>query len=598
VFLTILAIGVPDDAFNKIVADIKGESQRDLALLAVKEGVTTTVSVHIDLNPGTLQLYSSGQALAGEDLGTRCDQKMLGHLGILLNSNAKRALTVGFGSGETTRCLSLHELSRVDCAEIAPEVVDISLEFFRHINLGEQLNEKINMIYMDAKNYLHLTGSKYDVIINDSIHPRAFAENASLYGKEFYESAKERLNDDGMILIWVPYDRMPISALSSIVGTLLDVFPHVTLWCSTYFDINYFWLVASKQQQFYSPKHIEDEMHNDSIRESLSEIKIRNSIDVLNYYIGDERDLRKHLTDYSLNSDYYPFVEFDTDPETLQKEMYRRFVMDVRNNSIYDHIDWTGFNEEEKETWITEYKQLYKAHTYVFTARGIADELKRLNYIVAGLKGFPDNPGLLRAKNNMEKSLFSYCLKYLVSGEALRADAIANGMLGIYPESANAWIIKSGVSQIEGNLQKTLFAARKAVELAPDSADAHYRLADVFAKSGQPEKAVIEFEKVLQIEPDKYNTLDILAYLMVVDEKAGYYNPTRAIQLAERACKLTRYKGVKYLNTLAMAYAAAGRFSDAIEATKQGIEITSFGGQTEMTTTLKQRLQRYKAAQK
>ena len=397
VFFTVLTVKTPSNLFD-IVIKKNPTVKKEFELVWVEEGVTTTVSVHRDLLQGTLELYSSGQAIAGERIGTRTDQKILGHLGIFLNSDAKKILSVGFGSGETTACLAQHKLEKVDCVEIAPEVVEVALRFFRHINLGDRLDEEINMIYMDAKNYLHLTDNRYDVIVNDSIHPRLFAENASLHTKEYFESAKECLSNGGIIVCWIPIYDMPTSVLDSIVGTLMDVFPYVTLWYPNRYQVNYFWVVGSKQKQYFLPRHIENEILKKGVHESLSVININNSIDVLGYYVGDEEDLRKHIPDYSVNSDYRPFVEFTTDSISPENQSFKRFVLDVRGNSIYEHIDWTGFSEQEKEKWLADYQQLYKATTYVLMSYYSTNHLEKLQYCMNGLSVFPDNPSIQNSR--------------------------------------------------------------------------------------------------------------------------------------------------------------------------------------------------------
>jgi spermidine synthase len=93
----------------------------------VKEGINTTASVH-QSESGELILATSGIKVAGDHPGFRITQKTLGHLGLLLNKNAQRALTVGFGTGETSCCLSKHKGERVDVIEIAPEMVETSLK--------------------------------------------------------------------------------------------------------------------------------------------------------------------------------------------------------------------------------------------------------------------------------------------------------------------------------------------------------------------------------------------------------------------------------------------------------------------------------------
>ena len=65
--------------------------------------------------------------MAGTLREFRADQMILGHFPILLNEKAQRLLSVGFGSGESTACMTRHGIEQATCVEIAPEVVDFAL---------------------------------------------------------------------------------------------------------------------------------------------------------------------------------------------------------------------------------------------------------------------------------------------------------------------------------------------------------------------------------------------------------------------------------------------------------------------------------------
>lgn len=528
---------------------------RDYGLVWVEEGLTTTVSLHRDFSDGSLHMYSSGESIAGDSYIERGDQKMLGHFGILLNSDAKAFLSVGFGSGETTACLAQHRPERIDCVEIAPEVVKVALEFFKHINLGDKLEDEVNMVYMDAKNYIHLTGSSYDVILNDSIHPRSFAENASLYTKEYFESAKERLNKNGMIISWIPTYSMPVSVVKSIVGTMLDVFPHVTLWCLTPNLAPLVLVAGSEQQQYFSPKHIEDELLKPAVRDSLSKTNIYNDLDVLSCYIADENDLRACIKGFSINSDYAPFVEFTTDGVVPRTQIFRQFVTNVRGESFYKHIDWTGFSEESKARWLDDYQKLYEVSSYLLKSYDTTNSMEGLKYILEGLKILPDNPALLDAKVDAEERIFADGVKLILAGKSDEALALAHDLLKIHPRSTVSWMIRSSALQSKGELQEALAAAQRAVQLAPDSANARFNLGFVLFNLGQFDKAVAEYEHMLQL--------------------------AEQISSGDRA---------KMVEALASAYAATGRLREAISTYEKALELALSTGQKEMAEHIGRRL--------
>jgi spermidine synthase len=562
VVLTIITTTVPSNLFSTVVK-INPKLPSYYELVSVKEGITTTISLHRDVKDGSLRLHSSGQSVAGDNYVERGDQKMLGHFGVFLNSGIKNILSVGFGSGETTACLSKHNLERVDCVEIAPEIVKTSLEFFHHINLGDKLNEEVNMIYMDAKNYIHLTDSKYDVIINDSIHPRDFAENASLYTKEYFESAKQRLSDNGMILSWLPTYDMPASVFDSIIGTQLKVFPYVTVWHLTPHPAPLILVAGSKQQQYYSPKYIDNILLKENIKDSMAQINIHNSMDVLTCYIADRNDLIKQMGDFHINSDYSPFVEFTTDDETPHRQMIRKYVINLRSKSVYDHIDWMGFTEPEKQKWLTDYKRLYEASSYLFMAYDADNYFSKLQYCMDGLVVLPNNPALRDFRKKVEERLFRDSISLIQLGKTDQALALADQILSIYPQSSVAWIIKSVANRNKGNLTRALSDALRSVDLAPESEDAHFNIGFIFFQLGRFEKAITEYEATLRF--------------------------------AEQSDKLTSHTRVKILDALASAYYSAGRREDAISTTQKALELASATGQKQMAEKLTEQLLSLKA---
>jgi len=564
--LTVVAAAGPSNLFDTVVAS-NPMLPKQLELLEVKEGVTTTVSLYRYLEEDTLYLYVSGQRIAGDTYFWRSDQKMLGHFGVLLNSNAKKVLSVGFGSGESMACLALHDLERADCAEIAPEVVDVSLRFFKHINLGDHLDDYVNMVYMDAKNYIHLTDIKYDAIVNDSIHPRHFAENASLYTKEYYESAREHLNENGLFLSWIPtHNTEPAAVLNSIMGTMLDVFPYVTIWYMTPSPAWYFLVVGSVQPQYFLPKYMEDELGKEGVRESLSLININNSQDVMSCYIGDKEDLKRHIKSYTVNSDYSPFIEFVTDERAGGNWMFMEFIRDVRSDSVYRHIDWTGYSEKQKQKWLSEFKRLYKVSTYLLLTNSTDDYLKRMEYCMEGLSILPDNPALLDVRQRSERMLLSSCEKLIVDGQPKTALVFAERMLRMHTQSALGWVIRSIALQEMGDVRGAFNAAKMAVSNAPDNPDAHMRLGSTLSAYTQFEQAIVEYQEALRLGKND----------------SGFASK-REIQL---------------LNALTIAYMSAGRAAEAIDTAEKALALAKSTGRRKIAEDMRKLLNSLKTGNK
>jgi hypothetical protein len=69
---------------------------------------------------------------------------------------------------------------------------------------------------------------------------------------------------------------------------------------------------------------------------------------------------------------------------------------------------------------------------------------------------------------------------------------------------------------------------------------------------------------------------------MAACSEASARNGPEAVKLAERAVQLTGGREAIYLDTLAAAYAEAGRFDKALETARRGLEIATHQGHSQL----------------
>ena len=329
---------VPADLFRDCLFDKLKTQYGAEELLHVDEGVTTTLSIHREPG-GSLHMCASGMHIAGDETGQSAWQKFHGHSGMLLNTNAGSVLCVGYGSGESAATIALYQPEMLDCVEISPEVVEAATLFFGHLNSTEKPATPINIILMDGKNYLHLTDRAYDLILSDPINPR-FADNASLYTAEYFESVSRHLNPQGLFLCWIPLN-LPEEVFNSILATALHVFPHVTAWTVPVAGHSFVQIVCSPDRILFHCPYMDDRAADPRIGASLAGLGIESAISFLECYMGDEKDLRQYLQRHDINSDMRPFVEFSTHP--IMKPHKRRALLSRlrhsrRRDSILSHL--------------------------------------------------------------------------------------------------------------------------------------------------------------------------------------------------------------------------------------------------------------------
>lgn len=135
----------------------------------------------------------------------------------------------------------------------------------------------------------------------------------------------------------------------------------------------------------------------------------------------------------------------------------------------------------------------------------------------------------------------------------------------------------------------------EALRLKPDYINARLHLGYTLFKLGRIQPAVEHYYKILQLKPDHLQALNALAWVSATSDDVKIQKSINAVEFAERACELTDYKNPEVLDTLAAAYAAAGRFPRAIETAEKAVKLAASQGRKELVEEIQNRLRLYKA---
>ena len=138
--------------------------------------------------------------------------------------------------------------------------------------------------------------------------------------------------------------------------------------------------------------------------------------------------------------------------------------------------------------------------------------------------------------------------------------------------------------QPEEPITDAVEAFRQAVALDPDYPEARASLGAALLVEGDPEGAIAEYERAIELDPTSPRVLVELAWLRATAPESDLRDVGRAIALAERARSLYGGTHPVLLDTLAAAYAADGRFDEAIslarEAAARSSETAGFRSRT------------------
>ena len=110
---------------------------------------------------------------------------------------------------------------------------------------------------------------------------------------------------------------------------------------------------------------------------------------------------------------------------------------------------------------------------------------------------------------------------------------------------------------------------------------------------GRADEALPLFFRALRIRSNDADVMNSIARIRAAWPDAKLRNAAEAVRIAERACQLSARKNAGYLDTLAIAYAAAGRFADAVKVAEEALAIAP--GNSPLGAAIRRHLELFKA---
>jgi spermidine synthase len=175
----------------------------------------------------SLLLRTNGKVDSGTTRDLVSYQSFLGHVPMILHEKPSRALNIGLGCGWTVGATVMHpDLESVDSVEINPLIVEVNRSVFHNYN-GDIINHpKVHSIINDGRNYISHTNKRYDVVISEPTDLSSSGISA-LITREFYQSAFQVLNEDGIMCQWFPRYEVTEWGYKVALKTMKDIFPYI-----------------------------------------------------------------------------------------------------------------------------------------------------------------------------------------------------------------------------------------------------------------------------------------------------------------------------------------------------------------------------------
>ncbi len=191
-------------------------------------------------------------------------------------------------------------------------------------------------------------------------------------------------------------------------------------------------------------------------------------------------------------------------------------------------------------------------------------------------------------------------VEYYNTRQFAKSKRFCQEMLAERPEIAYPYGVLAEIACMEGDVAKGIALCRRGLTLQPGDYDAgklHNTLGIILNQQGQYGEAVTHLTEAIGYVPDNPDAISLLADILANCSDEQVRRPEHAVTLAQRACELTRYDQPKFLDILAAAYAAAGRFDEAVAQAEKALELAVSSGRKDMVAPIQKRMESYKLGQ-
>lgn len=136
---------------------------------------------------------------------------------------------------------------------------------------------------------------------------------------------------------------------------------------------------------------------------------------------------------------------------------------------------------------------------------------------------------------------------------------------------------------------------RIALSYWPQDYATRFRLAQALHKMKRLPEAAEQYRVTLRLKPDAWQAANNLAMILATETDPRLCDPDEAVRLARIACRYAKANRVDAMDTLAVAYAAAGRYDEAIETATKGAELADACHRPRFAREIRSRLPAYRA---
>jgi spermidine synthase len=144
------------------------------------------------------------------------------HFPMLFHEKPESVLILSGGVGGMIYEILKYPVKQVDYVELDPLLLELVQKFSTPLTQSELADKRVRTHYADSRFFVKRTRDRFDIIFVGLPAPQELQTNR-LFSSEFFNSAKEKMNPDGIIVLTLPGSLTYISPeLRDLNGCILD----------------------------------------------------------------------------------------------------------------------------------------------------------------------------------------------------------------------------------------------------------------------------------------------------------------------------------------------------------------------------------------
>src|SRR5206468_8334079 len=182
---------------------------------------------------------------------------------------------------------------------------------------------------------------------------------------------------------------------------------------------------------------------------------------------------------------------------------------------------------------------------------------------------------------------------FLQNGQLDDAISRLQAAIDLRPENGPAHNNLAKALLQKGRVAEAMVHYHKFLEIEPENVETRNILGTALIQQGQIREAIEQWQDALGIEPENGNAASNLAWVFATCPDDSIRDGRRAVELAQKALRISAGKIPMIFRVLAAAYAEDGRFSQAIESAQRGADLATSQGNSALAAELQSNIALY-----